>query len=101
MLFVVRLKALFEGTSLILLVFIAVPLKHIFGMPEAISVIGPIHGVLFLLFNTALFIFAGMGNLSGVKAFLGFFASFVPFGTFVYDAKVLKPIAIERAKQDL
>ncbi len=91
-----RLLALFEGTSLVMLVFIAVPLKHGMGIPEVVSVIGPIHGVLFLLFNAVLFAYAARGNLSGVNTILGFFASLIPFGTFVYTAKILNKSAVEK-----
>ncbi|BBP44005.1 DUF3817 domain-containing protein [Thiosulfativibrio zosterae] len=90
MLSFVRFMALLEGTSLLVLLLIAMPLKYHFDMPEAVKLIGPIHGVLFLAFNAVLFGYAAKGHLSGVKAVLGFFASLIPFGTFVYKYKVLK-----------
>jgi len=43
-----RLMTLLEGASLIALFCIAMPLKYMAGMPEAVSLVGPIHGVLFL-----------------------------------------------------
>lgn len=85
-----RFMALLEGTSLLVLLFIAMPLKYSYGMPEAVKLVGPIHGALFLMFNAVLFSYAAKGHLSGVKSVLGFVASLVPFGTFVYKAKVLK-----------
>ncbi|MFO7808324.1 DUF3817 domain-containing protein [Guyparkeria sp.] len=39
---------LLEGGSLIALVLIAMPLKYMADMPEAVSAVGPIHGILFL-----------------------------------------------------
>lgn len=39
---------LLEGGSLITLVVIAMPLKYWAGLPEAVSAVGPVHGVLFL-----------------------------------------------------
>lgn len=39
---------LLEGGSLIALVVIAMPLKYMADMPEAVSAVGPVHGVLFL-----------------------------------------------------
>lgn len=89
-----RLMALLEGTSLILLLFVAVPLKRMYGMPEAVSVIGPVHGALFIAFNIVLFYHVVKGPISEGKGFLGFLASLIPFGTFYYKAKVLKPLAV-------
>jgi integral membrane protein len=40
-----RLIALLEGTTLILLVLVAMPLKYQFGLPIAVSIMGPIHGM--------------------------------------------------------
>lgn len=85
-----RFMAMLEGTSLLLLLFVAVPMKRMMDMPEAVSIIGPIHGGLFILFNLILLFHVIKGNLSAVRGFVGFIASLIPFGTFVYKAKVLK-----------
>ena len=37
-----------EGISLLILLFIAVPLKYMAGNPAMVHSLGPIHGVLFL-----------------------------------------------------
>ena len=37
-----------EATTLILLVGVAVPLKHLAGWPMGVSVMGPVHGLVFL-----------------------------------------------------
>lgn len=87
-----RGMALLEGTSLILLLFVAMPLKYQFGLPEAVKLVGPIHGVLFIGFNVMLAVYALKGRLTEMQAFKGFIASFVPFGTFIYKAKMLKSI---------
>lgn len=84
-----RWVALFEGSSLLLLLFVAVPLKYYAGMPEAVKIIGPVHGVLFLTFLALLFSHAGKRDLSVGKTIIGLFASFIPFGTFVFKAKAL------------
>jgi integral membrane protein len=75
-----QLAAIFEGVTLLTLLGIAVPLKHIVGMPVAVSVAGPVHGLAFLAYlwmtiNTA----AGADWSSrDVCRLLG--AAFVPFG---------------------
>ena len=42
------LMTLLEGGSLIALVAIAMPMKYMAGMPEAVSAVGPVHGVFYL-----------------------------------------------------
>jgi integral membrane protein len=87
-----RFMALLEGSSLLLLLLVAVPLKRMMGIPEAVQIIGPIHGLLFMVFN-ALLIAAMLKKQVTIKQYvLGFVASLIPFGTFVYKAKVLNKV---------
>lgn len=78
-----RSAGLLEGTTLLLLVVVAVPLKHVAGLPQAVSLLGPIHGFVFLIY-IALVIetVAGGGWTMREGARLGL-ASLVPFGTFL------------------
>ena len=43
--------SLIEATTLVLLVCVAVPLKHLAGLPIAVAVMGPIHGLAFLAYG--------------------------------------------------
>ena len=43
-----RITAILEGWSLIILLAIAMPLKYFAGRPEAVSIIGMLHGLLFI-----------------------------------------------------
>lgn len=43
-----------EGASLLLLVCVAMPLKHLLDMPLAVRLIGSLHGILFLAFLVCL-----------------------------------------------
>lgn len=45
-----RLLALAEGTSLLLLIGVAVPLKHFYGNSALVRALGPLRGLLFTLF---------------------------------------------------
>ncbi|WP_213937993.1 DUF3817 domain-containing protein [Pseudomonas sp. dw_612] len=45
-----RYAAILEGTTLVVLLGIAVPLKHVFNWPAAVQIIGPLHGLVFLLY---------------------------------------------------
>ncbi len=85
-----RLLGIFEGVSLLVLVGIAVPVKYAAGNPWLVKTIGPLHGVLFLLFvfNT---LSVGIEykwkfNTTTWKVLL---ACIIPFGTFYVDRRIL------------
>lgn len=88
---VLKIVALLEGTSLLLLLLVAMPMKYMLGIPEAVKIVGPIHGVLFIFFNLVLFTHAAKGHLGFLTTFTGFIASLIPVGTFIFKAKMLKP----------
>ena len=50
-----RLVALLEGASFLVLLFVAMPLKYLAGMPLAVRIAGSIHGALFIAFVVALY----------------------------------------------
>ena len=45
-----RMTGLAEGVSFLTLLCVAMPLKYFMGIPEAVRVVGLIHGILFLLY---------------------------------------------------
>ncbi|MBP1848660.1 DUF3817 domain-containing protein [Rhizobium halophytocola] len=45
-----RYGAMLEATTLLLLVAVAVPAKHLFGLPMATAIMGPVHGMAFLIY---------------------------------------------------
>lgn len=48
--FSLRVMALIEGVTLALLVGVAVPLKHLAGYPGVVSLLGPVHGMVFIFY---------------------------------------------------
>lgn len=88
-----RIVGLLEGISLLILLFIAVPMKYIFKNPIGSEVVGPIHGVLFLLFvfNT---LSVGVEQQWKFKTttWKVLLACIVPFGTFYIDKTILRKI---------
>lgn len=88
---VLRWLAILEGTSLLLLVFIAVPFKRLLGIPTISQVIGPIHGALFLLFVVKIITFAVEREWKFTEiTWKVLIACFIPFGTFYVDHKILR-----------
>ncbi|AUX23197.1 membrane protein [Sorangium cellulosum] len=88
-----RLIALLEGLSFLLLLFVAMPLKYLAGLPLAVRVVGSAHGLLFVLFVAALVRAAARHRWSIGRASLAFVSSLVPFGTFVFDRSLQREIA--------
>ncbi|MGK3983600.1 DUF3817 domain-containing protein [Sorangium sp. So ce136] len=88
-----RLVAILEGLSYLLLLFIAMPLKYLAGLPLAVRVVGSAHGLLFVLFLAALLRAAVTRRWSLGRASLAFVSSVVPFGTFVFDRSLQREIA--------
>ena len=83
-----RITGLVEGLSFIILLFIAMPLKYVWGNPLAVKIVGMVHGILFVLFCFALMraMYAARWSL-GRGAFV-FAAAFLPFGPFLIDKKM-------------
>ena len=74
--------SLLEASTLILLLFVAVPLKHLAGWPAAVAIVGPIHGLAFLAFLWLAIETAAAGECSKREAARLVLLAFVPFGGF-------------------
>lgn len=83
-----RRASLLEGTTLLVLIGIAVPLKHFAHLPQAVAVMGPLHGAVFMLYVWVL-----LGTVSSKWSRLEIarlvVAALIPFGTFA-NARWLK-----------
>lgn len=88
-----RLVGLLEGGSFLLLLLVAMPLKYFADQPLAVRYVGMAHGVLFLLYLLAIVPVALDHRWNARTAALAVLASVLPAGPFVFDAKVLKPLA--------
>lgn len=88
-----RLLAVLEGSSLLILLFISMPLKQLYNMTLLTSILGPIHGILFLLFVISAINISIENNLKFKKTtWKILIACFIPFGTIYIDYKILKPL---------
>ncbi len=80
-----RLVAFIEGLSYLVLLFVAMPLKYVAGIPEPVRAVGMAHGVLFVSFCFALLFVLVEGRLTFARSVVTFISSLLPFGTFVVD----------------
>ena len=93
-----RLLGWLEGVSLLVLVFVAVPLKYWRHDPSLVRGLGPVHGMLFLLFvlNT-LRVGVEQGWKFRETTWKVLVACVVPFGTFYIDRTILSRILKDEA----
>jgi len=82
------MAGLVEAVSYMLLVGVAMPLKYIWHMPKAVSVVGMIHGILFVIFCLALARAALAAKWPMGRTALVFAASLLPFGPFLLDRRI-------------
>ena len=83
-----RLAAYIEGWSYIILLFIAMPMKYIWGIAIATKIVGMIHGILFIWFLLALYNAANETKWGIKFSIIAFISSLIPFGTFFLDKKL-------------
>jgi integral membrane protein len=88
-----RLLGLAEGLSLLILVGIAVPIKYVGHNPTLVRAMGPVHGLLFLLYvlNT-LRVGVEYGWRFQQTTWKVLLACLMPFGTFYVDHRILAPL---------
>lgn len=91
-----RLIGLLEGGSLVLLLFIAMPLKYWAGLPEVVSVVGMLHGGLFTVYCLAILYTTFAVRWPLYYSVIAFIVAFIPFGNFVLDSR-LKKLEIAKA----
>jgi integral membrane protein len=77
-----------EGSSFLLLLFLAMPIKYLGGNPILVHWLGPIHGGLFLLYLASSVAVARILNWRWFHLILALAASVVPFGPFIFEAWV-------------
>lgn len=87
-----RLKIIgvIEALSFLVLLLIAMPLKYIADMPEPVTVVGMLHGVLFTLYLIAIANALIVRQITFFVAFLAVVAAFLPFGPILVDRKLLR-----------
>lgn len=84
------MTALAEGSSFLVLLCIAMPMKYVMGMPRVVTVVGAIHGILFLLYIGQLAKLRATYQWDNKFSLSAFVASLLPFEPFVFDKHVRK-----------
>ncbi|MDG0815171.1 DUF3817 domain-containing protein [Bdellovibrio svalbardensis] len=84
-----RVLGWLEGISLLVLLFIAMPMKYVMGQPEMVRMVGQAHGMLFLLYVVMAVNLAISHDWKKMKLLMAVILSSVPFGTFFFEKKYL------------
>jgi integral membrane protein len=85
-----RIIGIMEGISYLALLGIAMPLKYMAHMPQAVRVAGSLHGILFISFCIALASVWRTRKWPYEKVAMAFLLSILPFGTFFLDKQIRK-----------
>ncbi len=80
-----RMTALAEGSSFLVLLFVAMPMKYVMGMPRVVTVVGAIHEILFFDHVAQLATLRTAYHRDNHFSFYAFLASLLPFGPFIFD----------------
>lgn len=94
MLRIFKLVATLEGISLLVLLFIAMPLKYIWDSPWMVQKVGMAHGVLFIAYIVLAFLVKTEMKLNTKQFLMVCIYSVIPYGTFIMEKKYLKNIKV-------
>jgi len=83
-----RLLTQWEGISLLVLLFVAMPLKYAADMPLAVRVVGMLHGILFIAVVVLLLVTMRSAKWTLGRGALVFVGALVPFGPFLLDRRM-------------
>lgn len=88
-----RTAGIAEGISLLILLFVAMPLKYFFNQPLAVTVVGWIHGILFVAFVSLAWDVKTDLNKNMKWLATAFVAALLPSGTFFFDRRLKEELA--------
>ena len=85
-----RTIGLIEGISFLVLLGVAMPLKYFAGLPQVVTAVGWIHGLLFITFCIALTQAHQEAKWTLWRTGGVLIAALLPFGPFVIDSRLRK-----------
>ena len=87
-----KIIATLEGLSLLALIFVAMPLKYVYDMPQMVRIVGMAHGLLFIGYIVLATMMKFEQNWPWKKYLIICVASVIPFGTFYIEKKYFKAV---------
>lgn len=92
-----RVMAYVVGVGLLVLVVIGVPLQYAAHRPEVVSVVGPIHGVLYMIYLVTAYDLARRAHFRPARLLGMICAGLLPGLAFVIEHRVSAQMAAEMA----
>jgi integral membrane protein len=83
-----RIIAYVVGVFLLILAFVAMPLKYLADSPTLVSIVGPVHGFLYMVYLVVAFDLAVRAKWSLTRSVLVLLAGTVPIMSFVAERRV-------------
>ena len=93
-----RVMAWVTGVMLLILVFVAMPVKYIGDDDSLVRIVGVAHGWLYIVYIITVLTLAYQGRWRPLRTLLVLLAGTVPFASFVAERKVVA--AARRERQD-
>lgn len=80
-----RTMGILDGLSLLILLGIAMPLKYFAGMPLAVTIMGSLHGVIFIVYIASIAWAQLRFQWPIVYSIIAVLVAFIPLGNFAFD----------------
>ncbi len=95
-----RITAWITGIGLLVLVFVAMPLKYFFDTPGPVAIVGVTHGFLYMLYIVATLLLAERVRAKPLEALVVLLAGTIPIASFLAERAVTNRLLRELAAQD-
>ncbi|MDF3051138.1 MAG: rane protein [Pseudonocardia sp.] len=92
-----RVAAWVTGIGLLVLVFVAMPLKYFLGEPRPVAVVGMLHGFLYMAYIVCTLILAERTRWRPLEAVVILLAGTIPIASFVAERQVTRRVREGRA----
>jgi integral membrane protein len=92
-----RVAAWVTGIGLLVLVFVAMPLKYFFGEPRPVALVGMLHGFLYMAYIVCTLILAERCRWRPLDAVVILLAGTIPIASFVAERQVRRRVREGRA----
>ena len=92
-----RIAAWVTGVGLVILVFVAMPLKYFFGQPTLVSIVGVTHGFLYMIYIVCTLLLAERCRWKPLDALVILIAGTVPLASFFAERRVTARVRARRS----
>ena len=83
-----RISAWVTGIGLLVLVFVAMPLKYFFGQPQLVAYVGMAHGFLYMAYIVLTLLLAERARWKPLDALVILLCGTIPVASFIAERRV-------------